>query len=165
MSLSELPAVVIDGNGVHWFNGCTAEERLAAIEGPAHSAIRVTDRRAEGVVRAGMREGTWRYSIAGEIHFVVEYVDDRPVTPPPGWVDDDWPRPSLASYRRERMVLETFLREYRRHDDLGCIYLMLLPDVGNSNPVIRGLMDALGVSLTTAKMALDDACERSKRGY
>jgi hypothetical protein len=41
---------------------------------------------------------------------------------------------------------------------------MLLPDVGNSIPVIRGLMDALGVSLTTAKMALGDACTRAKRG-
>jgi len=164
MSLSELPAVVIDENGVPWFNGCTAEERLATIEGPAHSAISVTDRRAEGVVRAGKREGTWRYSIAGETHFVVEHIDDRPVAQPPGWNDDDWPHPSLARYHRERMVLETFLREYRRHDDLGRIYLILLPDVGNSIPVIRGLMDTLGVSLTTAKMALEDACTRAKRG-
>jgi hypothetical protein len=74
------------------------------------------------------------------------------------------PGPSLASYHRERMVLETFLREYRSPDDLGRIYLMLLPDVGNSIPVIRGLMDALGVSLKVAKMALDDACARAKRG-
>jgi hypothetical protein len=73
-------------------------------------------------------------------------------------------RLSLASYRRDRTVLETFLREYRCPEDLGRIYLMLLPEVGNSIPVIRGLMDTLGVSLATAKMALDDACERAKRG-
>jgi hypothetical protein len=163
MSLSELPAVVIDENGVPRFNGCTADERLAVLEGPTHTTITVTDRSAEGVVRAGKREGTWRYAIDDEIHFVVDHVDDRPIAPPPAWIDDDWPRPSLACYRRKRMVLETFLREYRRHDDLGRIYLMLLPDVGNSIPVIRGLMDTLGVSLTTAKMALDDACERAKR--
>jgi hypothetical protein len=53
MSLSELPAVVIDENGVLWFNGCTAEERLAAIEGPAHSTISATDRRAEEDPRGG----------------------------------------------------------------------------------------------------------------
>jgi hypothetical protein len=165
MSLSELPSVVIDENGLPWFNSCTAEERLAALEGPTHVSIRVTDRRAEGVEHAGKREGTWRYSIDDETHFVVEHVDDRPIAPPPAWIDDDWPRPSLSSYRRKRMVLETFLREYRHHDDLGRIYLMLLPDVGNSIPVIRGVMDTLGVSLTTAKMALDDACERAKRRW
>ena len=49
-------------------------------------------------------------------------------------------------------------------DDLGRIYLMLLPEVGNSIPVIRGLRHALGISLQTAKMALDDACDRAKRG-
>jgi hypothetical protein len=164
VSLSELPPVVIDEHGVPRFNGRTANERLADLDRPAHSAISVTDRRAEGLVRAGKREGTWRYSINGEAHFVVEFVDDRPVALPPGWIDDEWPGPSLASYRRERMVLETFLREYRRPEDVIRIYLMLLPEVGNSIPVIRGLMDTLGVSLTTAKMALDDACQRAKRG-
>jgi hypothetical protein len=162
VSLADLPPVVIDEHGVPRFNGLTAEERIALLDRPAQSAIHAADHRAEGRVCAGKREGTWCYSIIDEVRFVVEFVDDRPVAPPQGWTDDEWPRPS--GYGRERMVLETFLREYRCPEDLGRIYLKLLPEVGNSIPVIRGLMDALGVSLSTAKMALDDACERAKRG-
>src|SRR5262245_53914062 len=91
VSLSDLPPVVIDEHGVPQFNGLAAEERIALLDEPAQLAIHAADRRAEGLVRAGKREGTWRYSIAGEAHFAVEFVDDHPVAPPPGWIDDEWP--------------------------------------------------------------------------
>src|SRR4051812_48823195 len=111
-SIFDLPAVVIDETGVPRFNGLTAEERLAAFDEPTQTAISSTDRRAEGLVCAGKREGTWRYAINGEARFVIEFVDDRPIAPSPDWIDHEWPDPGFASYSRDRFVLETFLREY-----------------------------------------------------
>jgi hypothetical protein len=161
--MTELPLVVVDADGVLRFGGRTAEERLAALDTPGQHSISCVDRRASGISRAGRREGTWRFSLADEERFVVEFVDDRALSPPAGWIDHEWPRPSIEQHRREREVLEVMLREYRSPDDIGRIYERLLPDVGNSIPVVRGLMDALGASLVDAKMALDAACERAKR--
>ncbi len=163
MSLSELPSVVVDELGVLRFNGRTAEERLAALDLPTSSNISCLDRTSRGVHHAGRREGIWRYSIESDEHFVVTFHDDVPIDPPGGWVDDEWPRPSLYWGREDRALLEIFLREYRGPDDIGRIYKLMLPREHNSIPFIHAVIHALGVRLDVAKIALDEACDLDKR--
>lgn len=161
---TDLPRVVVDEDGAPRFNGCTAQQRLAALDEPADTTIRQGDRVASGYVRGGRREATWRFSIAGNVRFDVTFVDDWPVSPPDGWSDQDWPRPSVERHIARREVLETILREYRVPEDIAHVYSLLVPRYGNSVTVVRGLVDALGVPLAHAKNALDAACERANRG-
>lgn len=145
------------------FNGCTAKQRLDALDAPADWSLQRGDRVAAGVSRAGRREGPWRYSVDGEERFLVHFIDDRPVAPPAGWLDADWPGLSLAEdHLEERELLEIVLREYRRPEDIERIYRLVLPRTGNSIPVVRALMNALGIPLQAAKVALDAACDRAK---
>ena len=163
MTDRELPVVVVDDRGTLRFNGLTAEERLAALEAHSITSIDQDGRKAEGTQRAARREGAWRYSIGDDEQFVVNFVDDHPVSAPAGWRDADWPRPSVEHHHARREVLELILREYRRPTDIERVYRLLVPRYGNSIPVVRGLMDALDVSLSDAKIALDAACTNAKR--
>jgi hypothetical protein len=155
--------LVVDDDGVLRFNGRTAEERLAALDAPGDVTMSSAGRHARGIERRGRREGTWRYSIDGDERFAVQFEDDRAIDPPAGWIEAEWPRPSVRSYEEERALLEIVLREYRRPEDIERIYPMITARGHNSVPVVRALREALGLSLSEAKMALDAACTRDKQ--
>jgi hypothetical protein len=164
--LSELPSVTVDKHGVPRFNGRTAEERMDEFEAPiAYRLFGDGDREAAGPVRAGQREGVWRYLVRGEEQFQVSFVEDRPEAAPAGWDERDWPRTGTNSerHRENREHLELVLREYRRPEDVERIYRLMEPLTGG-NPlfaVIRALMTALEVGMGDAKMAVSDACDRA----
>ena len=167
---SELPSVIVDEHGVPRFNGRTAEERIDDFDAPiACRFFGDGDREAAGLLRAGQREGVWRYFVRGEEQFRVSFVGDRPEAAPDGWDERDWPRTGSNSerHREKREHLELVLREYRRPEDVERIYHLMEPLTGG-NPlfaVIRALMAALEVGMGDAKMAVSDACDRSRLGF
>lgn len=163
MPNTDLPRVAVDEDGALRFNGCTAQERLAALDEPADTTIRQGERTASGWVRAGGREGPWRFSIADTVQYEVTFVDDRPVCPADGWNELEWPTPNRERHIARRDVLETILREYRAPEDVEHLYSLLVPRYGNSIIVVQGLVDALGVPLAHAKSALDAACSNANR--
>src|SRR5450755_1060981 len=124
------------------------------------------DREAAGLVRAGHREGVWRYLIrGGEEQFQVSFVADRAVATADGWNEDDWPRSDInpEGHREKREYLEIVLREYRRPEDVERIYRLMEPLTGG-NPlfaVTRALRPALEGGMSDAKMAVSDACDRA----
>ena len=161
MSQTELPHVVTAEDGTLRFNGCPAEQRLAALDEPADTTIRQGDRASSGRERAGRREGPWRFAITGNVRFVVTFIDDRPVSPPDHWNDHEWPRANLERHLARREVLELVLREYRAPEDIERLYSRVVPRYGNSVTVVQGPVDALGITLAHAKSAVDAAYERA----
>lgn len=164
MSHVELPRIKEDEHSALCFNGWTAEERLAALDEPADTTINQGERTASGRERAGRREGPWCFSLAGNVRFVVTFIDDRPVSPADHWNDHEWPRPNLERHHARREVLELILREYSGPEDIERLYSRLVPTYGNSVTMVQGLVDALGITLAHAKSAVDAACERANVG-
>ena len=70
---------VVEREGVLYFNGRTAEERLAELDGPGDVTISSVGRRGRGIERRGRREGPWRYSIDDEERFTARGHNSVPV--------------------------------------------------------------------------------------